>query len=159
MYILRTVPEIGTRESRHVNARYQLTTQDIENGARFDDMVCLGAPRIEYHAEPGPPTVWRMGANSGSAMRSTITLVWNQMRHHNRRCGGIVTASRLLGNDPFSSHLDYLWIADRPSGTLVRSSRSPLLNSFRLGDLHFRKQERLSIFLDIKCYPFDSGIV
>ena len=29
-------------------------------------------------------------------MRSTITLVWNQMRHHDRRCGGIVTASRLL---------------------------------------------------------------
>ena len=29
------------------------------------------------------------------AMRSTITLVWGQMRLHDRRCGGIVTASRL----------------------------------------------------------------
>jgi hypothetical protein len=28
-------------------------------------------------------------------MRSTITLVWNQMRPHDRCCGGIVTASRL----------------------------------------------------------------
>ena len=33
-------------------------------------------------------------------MRSTITLVWNQMRHHDRRCGGIVTASRLPGTNP-----------------------------------------------------------
>jgi hypothetical protein len=28
-------------------------------------------------------------------MRSTITLVWNQVRPHDRPCGGIVTASRL----------------------------------------------------------------
>jgi len=59
-YILATGPEIGTRESRHVDARYQVTTQDIENGARFDDVVCLGAWPIEYHTEPGQPTVWRM---------------------------------------------------------------------------------------------------
>src|SRR5216683_3289336 len=59
-YILATGPEIGTRESRHVNARYQVTTQDIENGAHFDDVVCLGAWPMEYHAEPGQPTVWRM---------------------------------------------------------------------------------------------------
>jgi hypothetical protein len=43
-----------------VNAHYQVTTQDVENGARFDDVVCLGAWPIEYHTEPGQPTVWRM---------------------------------------------------------------------------------------------------
>src|ERR1700680_1249527 len=59
-YILATGPAIGTRESRHVNAHYQVTTQDVENGARFDDVVCLGAWPIEYHTEPGQPTVWRM---------------------------------------------------------------------------------------------------
>src|SRR5467141_2169672 len=59
-YILATGPEIGTRESRHVNALYQVTSQDIENGARFDDVVCLGAWPIEYHTEPGQATVWRM---------------------------------------------------------------------------------------------------
>src|SRR6202163_136783 len=59
-YILATGPEIGRRESRHVNAHYQVTTQDVENGARFDDVVCLGAWPIEYHTEPGQPTVWRM---------------------------------------------------------------------------------------------------
>ena len=40
-YIFATGPEIGTRESRHVNALYQVTTQDVENGAHFDDVVCL----------------------------------------------------------------------------------------------------------------------
>src|SRR5258708_25622720 len=59
-HILATGPEIGTRESRHVNARYQVTTHDVENGAHFDDVVCLGAWPIEYHTEPGQPTVWRM---------------------------------------------------------------------------------------------------
>jgi FAD dependent oxidoreductase len=59
-YILATGPEIGTRESRHVNAVYQVTSQDVENGAHFDDVVCLGAWPIEYHTEPGQPTVWRM---------------------------------------------------------------------------------------------------
>jgi hypothetical protein len=59
-YILATGPEIGTRESRHVNAHYQVTTQDVENGARFADVVCLGAWPIEYHTEPGQPTLWRM---------------------------------------------------------------------------------------------------
>src|ERR1035437_3050642 len=57
---VKTGPEMGTRESRHVNAHYQVTTQDVENGARFDDVVCLGAWPIEYHTEPGQPTVWRM---------------------------------------------------------------------------------------------------
>ena len=41
-------------------ALYQVTTQDVENGAHFDDVVCLGAWPIEYHTEPGQPTVWRM---------------------------------------------------------------------------------------------------
>ena len=59
-YILATGPEMGTRESRHVNAHYQVTTQDVENGARFDDVVCLGAWPVEYHTEPGEPAVWRM---------------------------------------------------------------------------------------------------
>ncbi|MDB4933904.1 MAG: FAD-dependent oxidoreductase [Labilithrix sp.] len=59
-YILATGPEIGTRESRHVDALYQVTTQDIESGAHFDDVVCLGAWPMEYHTEPGQPTVWRM---------------------------------------------------------------------------------------------------
>jgi hypothetical protein len=59
-YILATGPEIGTRESRHVNALYQVTTRDIESGTHFEDVVCLGAWPMEYHTEPGQPTVWRM---------------------------------------------------------------------------------------------------
>src|ERR1700730_18725714 len=65
-YILATGPEIGTRESRHVNALYQVTTQDVENGARFDDVVCLGAWPMEDHAEPGQTTRWRMVHENGA---------------------------------------------------------------------------------------------
>jgi succinate dehydrogenase/fumarate reductase flavoprotein subunit len=65
-HILATGPEMGTRESRHVNALYQVTTQDIETGAHFADVVCLGAWPMEYHAEPGQPTLWKMVHENGT---------------------------------------------------------------------------------------------
>src|SRR5258708_26906058 len=56
-YILATGPEIGTRESPHVNALYQVTTQDVENGANFDHVVCLRAWPMEQQTETVKPTV------------------------------------------------------------------------------------------------------
>lgn len=42
-----------------------------------------------------PDDRFTSGPSSGFAMRSMISSVWNHMRHHDRRCGGIVTATRL----------------------------------------------------------------
>ena len=58
-YIVSSGPKFGTRESRHVNGRYQLTEADVTGGARFDDVVALGAWPMEYHAGQGKPTVWK----------------------------------------------------------------------------------------------------
>jgi hypothetical protein len=48
-YIVATGPEFGTRESRHVNALYQVTRRDVAEGARFEDCVALGAWAMEFH--------------------------------------------------------------------------------------------------------------
>ncbi len=48
-YLAATGPEIGTRESRHLNARSQLTWNDIETRQTHDDSIALGAWGAEWH--------------------------------------------------------------------------------------------------------------
>ena len=57
-YLSVTGPILGTRESRHVNAAYQLTAEDITSGRRFEDVVALGAWAMEYHHAAGAPSTW-----------------------------------------------------------------------------------------------------
>lgn len=49
MYLASTGPNFGTRESRHINSRYQLTEDDIMTGRGFDDTVAVGAWYMEWH--------------------------------------------------------------------------------------------------------------
>ncbi len=49
MYLASTGPNFGTRESRHINTRYQLTENDIEEGREFEDTVAVGAWYMEWH--------------------------------------------------------------------------------------------------------------
>ncbi|HTE81923.1 MAG TPA: FAD-dependent oxidoreductase [Reyranella sp.] len=48
-YLVSTGPEFGTRESRHIDAVYQLTWQDVVAGRAIDDAIALGAWGIEWH--------------------------------------------------------------------------------------------------------------
>jgi hypothetical protein len=64
-YIVSTGPELGTRESRHVVARYRLSEDDVLGAARFDDAVAVGAWPIEYHPGPGIPSQWRFISGRG----------------------------------------------------------------------------------------------
>jgi hypothetical protein len=57
-YLNVTGPILGTRESRHVNATYQLTAEDITSGRHFDDVVALGAWAMEYHDIAGAESKW-----------------------------------------------------------------------------------------------------
>jgi hypothetical protein len=78
-YIVSTGPELGTRESRHVLARYRMTDADVLGAGRFDDAVALGAWPVEYHPGPGTPSQWRFIEGDGyyeipfDAMRSADT--------------------------------------------------------------------------------------
>ncbi len=48
-YLAQTGPDFGTRESRHINARHQLTWAEIQASTRFDDCIGLGAWGAEWH--------------------------------------------------------------------------------------------------------------
>jgi hypothetical protein len=48
-YLASTGPEFGTRESRHIDAVYQLSWQDIVDGKSMADGIALGAWGVEWH--------------------------------------------------------------------------------------------------------------
>jgi len=62
-YIVSTGPEMGTRESRHLTGRAQLTEKDILQPASVRDFktdhVAVGAWPIESHPGPGLPVEWQ----------------------------------------------------------------------------------------------------
>lgn len=49
-YLVASGPEFGTRESRHLNAIYQLRWQDVQCDTRFEDTVALGTWASEFHS-------------------------------------------------------------------------------------------------------------
>lgn len=49
IYLVSTGPNFGTRESRHIDARYQLTENDIMEERMFVDTVAVGGWYMEWH--------------------------------------------------------------------------------------------------------------
>ncbi|MFJ2826614.1 FAD-dependent oxidoreductase [Streptomyces sp. NPDC087263] len=64
-YIVSTGPELGTRESRHVVGRYQLTEKEVLSPGPIGDAVAVGAWPIEYHPGPGVPSEWKFIGRPG----------------------------------------------------------------------------------------------
>ncbi|MGP4020670.1 FAD-dependent oxidoreductase [Saccharopolyspora sp. 5N708] len=64
-YIVSTGPEMGTRESRHLVGRYQLTEKEVVSPGPVDDAVAIGAWPIEYHPGPGIPSEWKFIGDPG----------------------------------------------------------------------------------------------
>jgi len=50
---------IGIRESRHVNALYQVTGDELLAGHRFDDAIANGTYRVDIHLQDKPGTILR----------------------------------------------------------------------------------------------------
>lgn len=64
-YIVSTGPELGTRESRHLVGRAQLTEKDVLQPGPVDEAVAVGAWPIESHPGPGLPVEWNYIADPG----------------------------------------------------------------------------------------------
>ncbi|MFB8005176.1 FAD-dependent oxidoreductase [Nocardia sp. NPDC056000] len=79
-HIISTGPELGTRESRHVVGRRQLTGQEVLRSKRFPDVIGLGAWPVEYHTTPGASAEWHFIDGDGHydiplrALRSADTV-------------------------------------------------------------------------------------
>ncbi|KAM5354787.1 hypothetical protein ACJ41O_001433 [Fusarium nematophilum] len=50
-HLVSSSPNFGTRESRHINAQYQLRAEDINNRTRFDDVIAICGWDMEWHDE------------------------------------------------------------------------------------------------------------
>jgi hypothetical protein len=48
-YLVSTGPDFGTRESRHIDAVYQLRWEDVVAGQKMTDSIALGAWGVEWH--------------------------------------------------------------------------------------------------------------
>jgi hypothetical protein len=94
-YIVATGPMIGTRESRHILARYALTAEDVLAARLFDDTVALGGWPVEYHGGPGTRSIWKRIADDrayGIPLRSL----------QSRDRVNLFAAGRTLDADPFA---------------------------------------------------------
>ena len=65
-YLVSTGPEIGTRESRHLESRKQLKWSHIATGAKFDDTIALGGWGAEWHDRSSFLSEFDYPANRGS---------------------------------------------------------------------------------------------
>lgn len=52
--IISTGEQIGTREARRIHGRYEVSDEDLKNGARFEDGICRVTFGIDVHStDPG----------------------------------------------------------------------------------------------------------
>lgn len=48
-YLVTTGPNFGTRESRHIEAKYQMKKSDILKAVHFPDVIAITAWEMEWH--------------------------------------------------------------------------------------------------------------
>ena len=56
VYLLETASYFGVREGRRVFGEYRLTTEDIVEGKRFEDGICLVTTGVDLHKTGGDDT-------------------------------------------------------------------------------------------------------
>jgi hypothetical protein len=64
-YLAVTGPSFGTRESRHIDSRQQLTEADVRQGARFPDSIALSAWAMEFHNAPTMDSAFTLPGGNG----------------------------------------------------------------------------------------------
>lgn len=65
-YLAVTGPSFGTRESRHVDSRHQLTVEDVLSGAGSDESIALGAWGTEWHDSTTDQSVFHLPGGNGT---------------------------------------------------------------------------------------------
>ena len=60
-YLVATGPQVGVRETRHPEARYEITLEDVLDGRQREDGIARAAWPIELHGEAGKPVYHSIG--------------------------------------------------------------------------------------------------
>ena len=78
--IAAIAPMLGLRESRHADALYRVTKDDILSGRRFDDVAARGSYRIDIHEGPGITFFYLDGRRERMAQGEDGEIRWEKGR-------------------------------------------------------------------------------
>ena len=76
-------PMLGIRESRHAEALYRVTKEDVLSGRRFDDVVARGSYRIDIHEGPGITFLYLDGTRQRMVQTDAGDVRWERDRWKN----------------------------------------------------------------------------
>lgn len=145
-HIVSTGPSFGTRESRHVDAQYQLTYHDVVDGGRFDDVVALGAWPVEYHPSGEAADVWRRVRNEG-----TYQIPLRSLRSVNTE--NLFAAGRLVDGDSYAGS------SVRVMGTAFATGHGAGVAAALFADIHEIDPIRVQQELARQSARLDSAVV
>jgi hypothetical protein len=95
-YLVSTGPDFGTRESRHIDAIYQLTWKDVTDGKRPADAVALGAWGAEWHDRATFTSTFAAPPN-GSAYEIPLRCLMSANTKNMFAAGRTADADRMAG--------------------------------------------------------------
>ncbi|WP_370285047.1 FAD-dependent oxidoreductase [Pseudooceanicola nanhaiensis] len=91
-YLAQTGPQIGVRETRHPDARYEITHDDVLQGRLREDGVARASWPIELHTEAGKPAYEFIGGPGYYHVPLDAL--------HAKGIGNLWYAGRVIGADP-----------------------------------------------------------
>ena len=80
--IAAIAPSMGIRESRHIEALYRVTRQDVLSGRRYDDVIARGSYRIDIHEGAGITFCYLDGRRDRMVQTANGDVTWE----HDRWC-------------------------------------------------------------------------
>lgn len=96
-----TGEQIGTREARRIHGRYEVTGEDLKNGAKFDDGICHVTFGIDVHST-SPDKTKAIESKPFKSQPYDIPL----RSLHARDVDGLMVAGRCISGD-FIAHSSY----------------------------------------------------
>ena len=109
-YLVSSGPELGTRESRHLNCRHQFAWAEIEARKKFDDCIALGAWGAEWHRRddysssfdyPPDKGVYQIPLASLQSIDTPNLLCAGRLADSDRRAGAAI---RVMGTGMATGH-------------------------------------------------------
>ena len=109
-YLVSSGPELGTRESRHLNCRHQFAWAEIEARKQFDDCIALGAWGAEWHRRddysssfdyPPDKGVYQIPLASLQSIDTPNLLCAGRLADSDRRAGAAI---RVMGTGMATGH-------------------------------------------------------
>jgi hypothetical protein len=97
MYLVATGPSFGTRESRHIEAKYQLKESDISSQKRFADTIAIGGWGLEWHDSADKSWSSTFTLPPDGSFEIPLSSLWSENTANLFAAGRCVDGDRLAG--------------------------------------------------------------